>query len=64
MNMGKTITYEGGCVGDQAGEPLELKVAIVELEPRRASMASTKHLFVWFLPDSKNKAASRFGIRV
>ena len=37
----KEITYEGGCVGDQAGEPLVLKVAVVELEPRRASMAST-----------------------
>ena len=37
----KEITYEGGCVGDEAGKLLELKVAIVELEPRRASMAST-----------------------
>ena len=36
----KKITYERGCVGYQADEPLALKVAIVELEPRRASMAS------------------------
>ena len=36
----KEITYEEGCVGDQAGEPLALKVAVVKLEPRRASMAS------------------------
>ena len=36
----KDITYEGGCVGDQAGELLELKVAFIELEPQRASMAS------------------------
>ena len=60
----KGITYEGGCVGDQAGETPELKVAVVELEPQRVSMASAKHLFVWFLQDSKNKAASHFGIRV
>ena len=37
----KDITYEGGCVGDQAGELLELKVAFIELEPQRVSMAST-----------------------
>ena len=37
----KKITYERGCVGDQADEPLVLKVAIIELEPRRVSMAST-----------------------
>ena len=37
----KEISYEGGWVVDQAGEPLVLKVAIVKLEPRRASMAST-----------------------
>ena len=30
----KDLTYEGGCVGDQAGKPLELKVAFIELEPR------------------------------
>ena len=30
--------YEGCCIGDEAGELLELKVAVVELEPWRASM--------------------------
>ena len=38
----KEITYERGCVGDQAGEPLALKVAVVKLETRRASMASAQ----------------------
>ena len=36
----KEITYKGGCVGDEAGKLLELKVAVIELEPRRASIAS------------------------
>ena len=38
----KEITYEGGCVGDEAGKLLELKVVAIELEPQRASMASTQ----------------------
>ena len=40
MNMEKKMKYlcKGWCIGDEAGELLELKVAVIELEPWRASM--------------------------
>ena len=66
MNVGKKMKYlyEGGCIGNEAGKLLELKVAIVELEPWRVSMKADTKLVCLVLPDSKNKAASCFGIRV
>ena len=30
--------YKGWCIGDEAGELLELKVVVIELEPWRARM--------------------------
>ena len=38
MEQKKKYLYEGCCIGDEAGELLEMKVTVVELEPRRASM--------------------------